>query len=268
MDIINNKIIVRTDLDNIKKKNLVINVASNKINLIELYDIIDNKIPYDLDYTLERYGKLLARRDIEIDLYDRENYINLNARLRGGLLDGILKALMQIFELVKLLLKAIPFLIKLLIWGLQFALWFIIDFMNPITLFSDLLGGIMKVTRLVVIGIFDIIMGILKYGVNNIISPVVSNNLMGWDSDISSSKKDKFKDTASSKCDDKDKEKCYKTKPGEVPLSILVATILCPPVGVFMTFGLSYWLNIIFCGVLTLLFYFPGLFYGLIMLYT
>lgn len=181
---------------------------------------------------------------------------------------AIEKPINGIAELAIMILKLLVKAVMMVIWLLQFTLWFVVDFLNPITLSQDLIGGVNKITRLIVIGCFDIIMGVIRYIVNSIFTPLFSGNLMGWDSDIPSSKKDKFKDTSSSKCGDKDKEKCYKTKSGEIPVSILIATVLCPPMGVFMQYGLSYWLNIIFCSVLTLLFYFPGLFYALLLLYN
>ena len=88
--------------------------------------------------------------------------------------------------------------------------------------------------------------------------------------------KNNFEDTEN---DEKDKDnlvdmkchnkgqKCYRTPDGQVPFSVIVATILLPPMGVFMEFGITGWLNIVICGILTLLFYFPGLIYALILIY-
>ena len=174
-----------------------------------------------------------------------------------------------------------------------------------------MVGGILKVTRLVVVGIFDIIFGLIKYGLNTLLTPILSGNLMGWDENSYSESDrlrkrterlrernktvrddvnkefdellDKFDDVGDDRddgddddiqnggslCGDNSNEpKCYNTKPGEIPMSILIATVLCPPIGVFMQYGLSYWINIIICAILSLAFYFPGLFYALILLYV
>ena len=183
-------------------------------------------------------------------------------------------------------------------------MWFVIDFLNPITLSQDMIGSINKITRLIVIGAFDIIFGLIKYGLNIIIKPVLgSGNLMGWDEetypesdglkkrvekrrernvkrreavDKHFDELDKFDDVGDNNdiqnggdlCDGKGQKKCYKTKPGEIPISILIMTVLCPPIGIFMQYGLSYWINIIICAMLSLAFYFPGLFYALLLLYT
>ena len=53
-----------------------------------------------------------------------------------------------------------------------------------------------------------------------------------------------------------------------VPLNVLIATIILPPLGVFMKFGLVNWVNILITGTLTMLFYIPGLIYALVLLYT
>lgn len=44
----------------------------------------------------------------------------------------------------------------------------------------------------------------------------------------------------------------------------VVAMIICPPLGVFMSYGLKGMLKIVICAGLTLLYYFPGLMYGLL----
>ena len=88
---------------------------------------------------------------------------------------------------------------------------------------------------------------------------------MGWDNTPDENNPDDknatyFKNDCTGK-------KCYKTPDGTVPFSVIIGTILCPPVGVFMEYGLSGWFNILIAGLLTLLFYFPGLIYALILLY-
>jgi uncharacterized membrane protein YqaE (UPF0057 family) len=43
-------------------------------------------------------------------------------------------------------------------------------------------------------------------------------------------------------------------------------TMLCPPAGVFMAYGMSGWIQIIICCVLSLLYYIPGLIYAIIVM--
>ena len=63
-------------------------------------------------------------------------------------------------------------------------------------------------------------------------------------------------------------KKSYLTNTNTVPFSVILGTILCPPMGVFMDMGLSGWINIVVCGLLTLLFYLPGLCYALLIIYS
>jgi uncharacterized membrane protein YqaE (UPF0057 family) len=53
-----------------------------------------------------------------------------------------------------------------------------------------------------------------------------------------------------------------------VPFSIILGTIICPPIGVFMDVGLTGWFNIFICMLLTLMFYVPGLVYALLIIYA
>ena len=57
--------------------------------------------------------------------------------------------------------------------------------------------------------------------------------------------------------------RCYKGMGANNYLNI-VAIILCPPLGVFMSFGLKGILKILICAGLSLLYYFPGLIYALL----
>ena len=63
-------------------------------------------------------------------------------------------------------------------------------------------------------------------------------------------------------------KKCYLTNSNTVPFSVVLGTRVCPPRGVFMDMGLTGWLNIIVCILLTLLFYIPGLVYALLVIYA
>ena len=55
--------------------------------------------------------------------------------------------------------------------------------------------------------------------------------------------------------------RCYKGIGANNYLNI-IAIILCPPLGVFMSYGFKGILKIIVCAALSLLYYFPGLIYA------
>jgi uncharacterized membrane protein YqaE (UPF0057 family) len=52
-----------------------------------------------------------------------------------------------------------------------------------------------------------------------------------------------------------------------LPLSVILLTVLLPPLGLFMELGLKNWINIALCALLTMFYYFPGLIYALIIIY-
>ena len=55
--------------------------------------------------------------------------------------------------------------------------------------------------------------------------------------------------------------RCYKEIGANGYLNI-IATIICPPLGIFMAYGISGWFKILICCFLTLFYYIPGLFYS------
>lgn len=55
--------------------------------------------------------------------------------------------------------------------------------------------------------------------------------------------------------------RCYK-EIGANGFINIIATIICPPLGVFMAYGIAGWFKLLVCSALTLLYYFPGLFYA------
>ena len=61
--------------------------------------------------------------------------------------------------------------------------------------------------------------------------------------------------------------RCYKGIGANNYLNI-IAIIICPPLGVFMSYGLSGIFKILLCAGLSLLYYFPGLIYSLAILTT
>jgi uncharacterized membrane protein YqaE (UPF0057 family) len=117
--------------------------------------------------------------------------------------------------------------------------------------------------------------GIIRYIVNTLFGPLFGN-IWGWDQDTynkegnqednSSIKKTKgglVENTCGS-----NERKCFRTEEGKIPFTVIIATIFMPPLGVFMEFGLSYWINIIICIMLTMFYYLPGLIYALLLIFN
>jgi len=53
----------------------------------------------------------------------------------------------------------------------------------------------------------------------------------------------------------------------DITISVIITTILMPPLGLFMELGFKGWINIGLCALLTTFYYFPGLIYALIILF-
>ena len=71
------------------------------------------------------------------------------------------------------------------------------------------------------------------------------------------------------KCNNKEGDaKCFSVDDDKVPFTVIIATIFMPPLGVFMRFGLSYWINIVISIGLTMIYYLPGLIYALLLIFN
>ena len=172
----------------------------------------------------------------------------------GSALGDILSALRDIGNAIIGAFKYLVTLVKLIIWSFKFIIFILSEVLWPPKIIEDIAASpaiarqLIKVIKLLIV----------KFGTfltNNLIGSI-SNKIFGWDLKKKPAKTNE-KDT-----------KCYKTKEGEVPMNILIATVLLPPLGVFMEFGLASWTNILITGGLTMLFYVPGLIYALILIYN
>jgi uncharacterized membrane protein YqaE (UPF0057 family) len=194
-----------------------------------------------------------------------------------SMLEPLVSPVMAIANVFVILLKILTGLIKLIVWLIQFFLWFLIDFCNPLNLATDFIGGITKITRLLFAVMSDAFFGALKFFFNMFITPIFSG-FWGWDSVLTEKEKtDIYNKEAKEKQNPNGlvesschgpNVKCFRTPDGQVPFTVILATILLPPMGLFMEFGLTSWINIVICGILTMVYYFPGLIYALILIYA
>ena len=138
--------------------------------------------------------------------------------------------------------------------------------MNPSKFFADVFKSIRIITNTLVMGPFKFIMIMLKKIINGLFQPIFSS-LWGWDK-VPTDGDDYENSIYHNSVESCRGKKCYVSKSGKVPFSVLMGTILCPPIGVFMEYGISGWLNIIMCTLLTLVYYFPGLMYALFTIYS
>jgi uncharacterized membrane protein YqaE (UPF0057 family) len=230
--------------------------------------------------------ELKSNMEIENEIYLNENTkfieIDVLPKIKGGIfkaiLDGILYffdeilfnpilfPIKAVFDFFILVFWKIPiYLIKLMIWGVKFISWFLTEVCNPNMLFSDFGTTLKTLIFSIVFAIFELFKSFLKKIVNAF-GPTVINGFWGWDQ-VKDSTFDENQTAYFDPNHPHNKRKCYATRHNKVPFSILIGTVIYPPLGVFMEYGLTGWVQIIISGFLTLLFYFPGLIYALICLY-
>ena len=249
---------------------MIINIDRNIDDNIDINDIDDYFIIYN--------GKLLKKnKDILNFINNNQNIKNINinnlkfnnieiiARQRGGggLLD-IFTSIIKIGDLFVMLGRGIEWLIKFTVWFLQFIMWLFIDLLNPLTLATEFFKSLMVIVIAILRLPFDLLIAFFAIFINTIGGWM--QGFWGWDqSGLTKSDKESnyFKGINRNKG-----TKYYLTNSNTVPFSVILGTILCPPMGVFMEMGTSGWINIIICALLTLAFYVPGLFYALLIIYS
>ena len=196
-------------------------------------------------------------------------------KVKGGFIPGLDDALGLIFKpiiapfedigmLFVMLFHIVIWLVLLTWWLLQFLFWVVLDLLNPLNFLGDFFNTliilVLAACRLPV----DIFMTLLSFSVN--LMGTWMQGFWGWDQS-GLTKNDRESKYFQNLNKNKNK-KCYLTNSNTVPFSVVLGTILCPPIGVFMDMGLTGWLNIIVCIFLTLLFYIPGLVYALLVIYS
>ena len=207
----------------------------------------------------------------------RENF-NFFDDFGDGFMDiakGIKDAIWAIGDALKGMYCGAVFLAKLLIWTYKTFVFITFIIINPVALINDFTGTLIKLTRLFFYSLIEIILSVMKYFINNFIGPSIGS-FWGWDQaegrDVENDvfTFDQFQDTPSEDQSggDESNKKCFEQDNNKLPISILIATIILPPLGLMMEFGLSYWINILLCCCLTLFYYFPGLIYALALLYS
>jgi len=259
---------------------------------------IDKKYLYDFTNNIKNYyfikDNKLIHPDITIDsllnkhynIYNCNTIINIQChiKVKGGIL-GILSALvaivpdlvnivigffesipafLKIGEVFMLLIKFVIWYFKFVIWFIQFVFWLFVDLLNPLNFITDFFNTIIVIIYSIVSTIFHTFMTLFSLSVNTIGGWM--QGFWGWDQS-SLTQTDKESNYFRKQNRNKGK-KCYLTNTNTIPFSVVLGTILCPPIGVFMDMGISGWLNILICVLLTLLFYIPGLVYALLIIYS
>ena len=227
--------------------------------------IISNDIK--LKYIYEKKNVENVENVVNVVNVDNVNNIvnfNIIQKQKGG---SIIDAFMSIIDIGKFFFKiadVVLWLLKFVLWFVDFISWLLFDLFNPKNLFNDFFKSVQMIVFALANLVFNLLITCAKISANTIGGWM--QGFWGWDMS-NLSKKDK--NSPYFQCFDKNKkQKVYYTNSNTVPFSIILGTILCPPMGVFMDLGLSGWVNIIICALLTLLFYLPGLCYALLIIYS
>jgi len=227
----------------------------------DLYQDLENNIILINDRYIVQQNAIVA--EIFEKLQTNTIFIEVVPRIKGG--GGLIDMFKSIIQIGKVFL----FLIDLIIWLVKFIAWFVF-FLGWLLKFLlvDLLIDFYNSIIIIVITIFkipiDIITGLFAFGINSIGGWMTT--IWGWDQS-NLTKNDKNSNYFRS-IDRMKGKKCYLTNTNTVPFSIILGTIICPPLGVFMDLGATGWFNILICMILTLMFYIPGLFYALLVIYS
>ncbi len=204
----------------------------------------------------------------------------------GGIFDSILNGILWFFKKIfspiikpiNAIINVILLIVKLLLyigafitWMIRLHVWFFFVFLPSLP--ADIMLMVKSLTYLIIDGIIGWVMVMMRKVFNKFGDMTIKSVMIGADNVPDSNTDEKsahFFNKAKDYTDGKDcgyGTKCYKTTEGTIPFSVIIATVLCPPVGVFMEYGITGWFNIVICALLTLIFYFPGLIYALILLY-
>ena len=263
---------------------------------VTIYDIfketIDNKYSDNFTNNIKNYyfiiDEKIIKPDINIDSILCNNAgdntiitIQCYLQIKGGGIEDLATIVPELVDLVigfvesipafvtigNLIMMIINFIIwyfKFLIWFAQFTFWIFVDLLNPVNFFNDFFNSVILIIYTLVNTVFTVSMELVSVSVNTIGGWM--QGFWGWDqSSLTQFDKESnyFK-----KRNLNNGKKCYLTNTDTVPFSVILGTILCPPMGVFMDMGLSGWLNILICVLLTFLYYIPGLTYALLIIYS
>jgi uncharacterized membrane protein YqaE (UPF0057 family) len=196
-----------------------------------------------------------------------ENAIEINIHFRllgGGGLIGMIKSIISIGSFFAKIPKIIVWYFKFIGWVIVFITWLLVDLV-PNAL-ADIVNTIPSLCYQICMIPVTFVTTILKMFTNRFLSSVFGS-FWGWDNnqddprDVNSNYFKEVKKNGSNGY------KYYVSGSGNIPFSVLICTVILPPAGVFMEYGITGWMNIIICTLLTFVYYIPGLLYALICLY-
>ncbi len=219
----------------------------------------------------------------------------------GILVDALINFAINFIDIILSLVNALMWIINIPMWvimGALFILTAIIDlftlailWLNPITMIKGIVKLIFFIVKMIIMLFINTIRGVLTI-VSEKILDTIRGGLWGmphgpeqhmehsthgnWAGKIHRKHyglyghHHKHRDSPQFDLDENGKQlpvylpfRCYRGIGANGYLNI-IAMILCPPLGVFMSYGIKGIIKIIICAALTLFYYFPGLIYALL----
>ena len=194
--------------------------------------------------------------------------------VRGGFIIETIEAVIGIFRFLLYIPKAFIWIGRMIVWCIK-TITYLVVLVSQILSKEGILGLIRFVSMEILMTPFILAGTFLRRVINSFGQQTVGGWLTGADNAPDDNDPDRpispDADTdnlpSDPLCPNGDGRKCYRTPDGGIPTTVIIATVLFPPAGVFMELGLHGWIQILVCLLLTFMFYFPGLIYALIVLY-
>jgi uncharacterized membrane protein YqaE (UPF0057 family) len=232
-----------------------------------LYDLVKKEFPEYNKFFIICESRIIPLHTKLNDLFlsnSLSSRYDIIERQNGGGLIDMFTTIIKIGELFILIGEFIIWVFKFIPWLIRFVVWLITDLLNPIKLAMEFQKSLYVFVVSILKIPIDLIVGFFSLMINNLGDWM--QGFWGWDqSNLNINDKNSKYFKAINK---KKGKKCYITDGNTIPFSIILGTLICPPLGVFMDMGTSGWLNIIICCLLTLMFYIPGLVYALLIIYS
>ena len=264
----NNKYTIKdlfiTTIDKKYINEFTINLYNNNYYFIEDNKIIHpdtNIVNTNSSYI---YIKCYRKQNGGLDIPGGGGYVDMVKDALNSILNPIVAPIKAIAIFFNAIYKFLRWCGLFMYWCWFFAVWLFTDLLNPAHFIEDFFNTTQILIMTIFSSVFNILMICMRFSIN--IVGGWTQGFWGWDqSSLTQEDRDSnyFK-----KLNKTNNKKCYLTNTNTIPFSIILGTILCPPIGVFMDMGLTGWFNILICVLLTLFFYIPGLLYALLIIYS
>ena len=166
-------------------------------------------------------------------------------------LGGIIKAVIGIGDIFVNLANLVVLFVKLFSELIPAA----VSLFNPVELMNDIIAGVFLGIKVIITGVVDMVMGGPKFAYNK--CKDAGEGIFGY-------RRYRNSEGKLSAAEEVEKAKTDRRVCLRPSTFIMLITVLCPPLGLFLHLGINGWGYILVCAFLTIrLYYFPGLIYSI-----